>query len=50
MEAFEHHSDMGGAAVTRHEPKPTHIQTGQAYNVSAKAAVVPASWAVGTFH
>ena len=50
MEGFEI-SDMGGhTAVTRHEPKPVHIQTGQACNVQAKAAIVPASWAVGTFH
>ena len=40
-------SEMGGGHAIQ---KPPHMQTQQVYTHTAKAAVVPASWGIGTFH
>lgn len=39
-------SEVGGALAS----KPPHIQSSMGYSNVAKAAVVPESWAVGSFH
>ena len=48
----EHHitAKVGATVAPQHYAQPLHMQTVHSYSNATKAAVVPASWNVGTFH
>ena len=43
-------NEIGAGTTAAARPPAPHMQTGQAYSVQAKHAVVPSSWGIGTFH